>query len=173
MRVGSTRKFSQDRTGFTMVELAVGLAIMGLLIGAILGSIQMVRGAKIKRQASDLEGLEAVVQGYVDRFSQLPGDANSDGYVDADSDVWADLEREGLVRSSKRSPYGAGYLFGADTTSNPVPHRNGNYIRISLPPYAAERIDRQLDDGVNNTGRVTSDSDYGGKARIHLYYFID
>ena len=60
MRVGSTRKFSQDRTGFTMVELAVGLAIMGLLIGAILGSIQMVRGAKLKRQASDLEGLEAV-----------------------------------------------------------------------------------------------------------------
>lgn len=173
MRLGSIRKFSQDRTGFTLVELAVGLAIMGLLIGAILGSIQMVRGAKIKRQASDLEGLEAVVQGYVDRFSQLPGDENSDGYVDADSDVWADLEREGLVRSSKRSPYGAGYFFGADTTSHPVTHRNGNYIRVSIPPYVAERIDRELDDGVNTTGRVTSDSDYSGKARIHMYYFID
>jgi type II secretory pathway pseudopilin PulG len=173
MRAGRARWFGEDPTGFTMVDLAVGLAIMGLLIGAILGSIQMVRSAKIKRQAEDLAGLAAVVQEYLDRFSRLPGDANSDGYLDADSEVWIDLEREGLARSSRRSPFGAPYFFGADTTSQPLPHRNGNYIRISLPPYVAERIDHQLDDGVNYTGRVTSDSDYGGTARIDLYYFMD
>ncbi len=173
MNAGKVKRFSRDRTGFTIVDLAVGLVIMGLLVGAILGSTEMIRNSKIKRQVSDLQGLEAMVQEYSDRFSRLPGDENYDGYFDTDSAAWADLEREDLAQSAKRSPFGAKYYLGADTTLNPVAHRNGNYIRISLPAYVAEKIDKQLDDGANPTGLVTSSSPYTGSARLDLYYFID
>jgi hypothetical protein len=173
MRLGYLKKLSGEQAGLTMVDLAVGLAIMGLLIGAILGSTEMMRNAKIKRQVSDLHGLEAMVQEYLDGFSRLPGDLNADGLFDADSAVWTDLERVDLAHLSKRSPFGARYYFGADTTSDPIIHRNGNYIRISLPPKVAEQIDEQLDDGADSTGLVTSNSVYTGTARVDIYYFID
>jgi type II secretory pathway pseudopilin PulG len=173
MKTAKVRRFSEDRAGFTMVDLAIGLVIMGLLIGAILGSTQMMRNAKIKRQVADLEALEAVVETFVDRFSRLPGDFDADGLFDSDSAVWADFDKTDLANQARRSPFGARYYFGSQAVIDTFVHGGGNYIRISLPPYAAQRIDEQLDDGIDSTGWVTSNSAYVGSARLDLYYFID
>jgi len=167
------RKLWGSQAGFTLVELAIGLVIIGLLIGAILGGAQMIKNAKIKRQISDLRGLYGGVYTYFDRFLQLPGDADADGYFDADSAVWADVEDEELAYETKRSPFGAKYYFGADTAATPTAHRNGNYIRVSLPPDVCENVDKQLDDGIDSTGFVVSSSQYTGTAKINLYYFVD
>ena len=128
------RKLFSSQAGFTLVELAIGLVIIGLLIGAILGGAQMIKNAKIKRQISDLRGLYGAVYTYFDRFLQLPGDVDADGYFDTDSAVWYDVEDEELAYETKRSPFGAKYYFGADTAATPTAHRNGNFIRVSLPP---------------------------------------
>jgi prepilin-type N-terminal cleavage/methylation domain-containing protein len=167
------RKLFSSQAGFTLVELAIGLVIIGLLIGAILGGAQMIKNAKIKRQISDMRGLYGAVYTYFDRFLQLPGDTDADGYFDADSAVWADVESEDLAYEAKRSPFGAKYSFGADTAASPTAWRNGNYIRVSLPPDVCLNVDKQLDDGVDSTGFVVSSSTYTGTAKINLYYFID
>jgi prepilin-type N-terminal cleavage/methylation domain-containing protein len=167
------RKLLGNQAGFTLVELAIGLVIIGLLIGAILGGAQMIKNAKIKRQIADLRGLYGAVYTYFDRFLQLPGDADADGYFDTDSTVWYDVEDEELAYESKRSPFGAKYYFGADTAASPTAHRNGNYIRVSIPPDVAENVDKQLDDGIDSTGFVVSSSAYTGTAKINLYYFVD
>jgi prepilin-type N-terminal cleavage/methylation domain-containing protein len=167
------RKAFASRSGFTLVELAIGLVIIGLLIGAILGGAQMIRNAKVKRQVSDLSGLYGAVYTYFDRFLQLPGDSDADGYFDTDSAVWADMESEDLAHEAKRSPFGAKYYFGSDTLSSPAAHRNGNFIRVALPPDVAENVDKQLDDGVDSTGFVVSSSTYTGTAKINVYYFMD
>lgn len=169
----SMRKLFKSQAGFTLVELAIGLVIIGLLIGAILGGAQMIKNAKIKRQISDLRGLYGAVYTYFDRFLQLPGDAGGDGYFDSDSLVWADLETEELAYQSKRSPFGAKYYFDADTGATPTAYRNGNYMMVSLPPDVCLNIDKQLDDGIDSTGFVVSPSVYTGTAKIDLYYFID
>jgi prepilin-type N-terminal cleavage/methylation domain-containing protein len=119
------RKLFSSQAGFTLVELAIGLVIIGLLIGAILGGAQMIKNAKIKRQVSDLRGLYGAVYTYFDRFLQLPGDSDADGYFDTDSAVWADVESEELAYENKRSPFGAKYSFGADTATSPTAHRIG------------------------------------------------
>ncbi len=167
------RKLFSSQAGFTLVELAIGLVIIGLLIGAILGGAQMIKNAKIKRQISDLRGLYGAVYTYFDRFLQLPGDTDADGYFDTDSSVWSDIESEELAYESKRSPFGAKYFFGADTAAAPTAHRNGNFIRVNLPPDVAENVDKQLDDGIDSTGFVVSSSTYTGTAKISLYYFVD
>jgi prepilin-type N-terminal cleavage/methylation domain-containing protein len=167
------RKLLGNQAGFTLVELAIGLVIIGLLIGAILGGAQMIKNAKIKRQISDLRGLYGAVYTYFDRFLQLPGDDGGDGYFDSDSLVWADLENEELAYQSKRSPFGAAYLFDADTSATPVAYRNGNFIMVSLPTDVAETVDKQLDDGIDSTGFVTSTSTYAGTGKIDVYYYID
>jgi hypothetical protein len=110
---------------------------------------------------------------YFDRFLQLPGDADADGWFDTDSTVWTDIEEQELAYETKRSPFGAKYYFGADTGATPTAYRNGNFILVSLPVDVAENVDRQLDDGVDSTGVVTSDSPYTGTGKIDVYYFID
>jgi len=169
----STRKLLGSQGGFTLVELAIGLVIIGLLIGAILGGAQMIKNAKIKRQVSDLRGLYGAIYTYFDRFLQLPGDSDADGYFDSDSSVWADIESEELAYQSKRSPFGAKYYFGADTSSTPTAYRNGNYIKVALPKDVAENVDKQLDDGVDSTGIITTSGNYTGTGKTDVYYFID
>jgi prepilin-type N-terminal cleavage/methylation domain-containing protein len=169
----SMRKLFRSQAGFTLVELAIGLVIIGLLIGAILGGAQMIKNAKIKRQVSDLRGLYGAVYTYFDRHMQLPGDSDADGYFDSDSLVWVDVESEELAYEAKRSPFGAKYYFGADTAGTPTAHRNGNFIKVSLPPDVAESVDQQVDDGVDSTGYITSPSTYTGTAKIAVYYFVD
>jgi hypothetical protein len=133
----------------------------------------MIKNAKIKRQISDLRGLYGAVYTYFDRYLQLPGDINADGYFDSDSAVWAGIESEELAYESKRSPFGAKYIFDADTLATPAAYRNGNFIRVSLPPDVALNVDKQLDDGIDSTGFVTSPSAYSGTAKIDVYYFVD
>ncbi len=169
----SMRKLFDSKAGFTLVELAIGLVIIGLLIGAILGGAQMIKNAKIKRQINDLQGLYGAIYTYFDRFLQLPGDSDADGWFDHDSTVWNAIESEELAYESKRSPFGAKYYFGADTLTTPAAHRNGNYILVSLPVDVAENVDKQLDDGIDSTGIVTSDVGYTGTGKIDVYYFID
>jgi len=169
----SMRKLFRSQAGFTLVELAIGLVIIGLLIGAILGGAQMIKNAKIKRQINDLRGLYGAVYTYFDRFLQLPGDADADGYFNSDSLVWVDIESEELAYETKRSPFGAKYYFGADTAATPTAHRNGNYVKVSIPPDVAESVDRQIDDGVDSTGYITSPSAYTGTSKIDVYYFVD
>jgi hypothetical protein len=147
--------------------------IIGLLIGAILGGAQMIKNAKIKRQINDLQGLYGAVYTYFDRFLQLPGDADADGYFDHDSTVWNAIEDEELAYEAKRSPFGAKYYFGSDTAATPTAYRNGNFVLVSLPVDVAENVDKQLDDGIDSTGVVTSSSAYAGTGKIDVYYFLD
>jgi prepilin-type N-terminal cleavage/methylation domain-containing protein len=62
--------------GFTLVEIAIVLVVIGLLLGAVLKGQEMVTNAKLKRMESDNAGLAAAVFSYQDRYLQLPGDDN-------------------------------------------------------------------------------------------------
>jgi prepilin-type N-terminal cleavage/methylation domain-containing protein len=62
--------------GFTLVEIAIVLVIVGLLIGGVLKGQEMITNAKLKRVESDNAGLLAALYSYQDRYLQLPGDDN-------------------------------------------------------------------------------------------------
>lgn len=166
------RKLLGKESGFTLAELAIGLVIIGLFIGAILGGASMISNAKIRRQVNDLQGLYAGCYTYFDKFEQLPGDRDGNGQFDGDSTVWNDLQSQNLAQQSLRSPFGGTYAWGwsDDTTAF---HKLGNYVSINVPPAVAENIDKQLDDGVYNSGSITASAPYTGSGRIDLYYFID
>jgi prepilin-type N-terminal cleavage/methylation domain-containing protein len=66
----ATRKMQ----GFTLVEIAIVLVIIGLLLGGILKGQEMITQAKIKNVIADFSGVSAAYHGYQDRYRAIPGD---------------------------------------------------------------------------------------------------
>jgi len=60
--------------GFTLVEIAIVLVIIGLLLGGILKGQEMIAQAKIKNVIADFSGVSAAYYGYNDRYRAIPGD---------------------------------------------------------------------------------------------------
>lgn len=69
---GNTMKAKQ--TGFTLVEIAIVLVIIGLLLGGILKGQEMITQAKIKNSIADFSGVSAAYFSYQDRYRAIPGD---------------------------------------------------------------------------------------------------
>ena len=68
------RKNQSSQAGFTLVEVAIVMVIIGLLIGGVLKGQAMIHNAKVKRLIKDIDGMRAAVLTYQDRFGMLPGD---------------------------------------------------------------------------------------------------
>lgn len=60
--------------GFTLIEIAIVLVIIGLLLGGVLKGQELITQAKIKNVANDLNGISAAVYAYQDRYRAFPGD---------------------------------------------------------------------------------------------------
>jgi prepilin-type N-terminal cleavage/methylation domain-containing protein len=65
---------TRKEDGFTLVEIAIVLVIIGLLLGGILKGQEMITQAKIKNVIADMSGVSAAMYGYQDRYKALPGD---------------------------------------------------------------------------------------------------
>ena len=66
----------RKQAGFTLVEIAIVLVIIGLLLGGILKGQEMITQAKIKNVIADFSGIAAAYHGYQDRYRKMPGDDN-------------------------------------------------------------------------------------------------
>jgi prepilin-type N-terminal cleavage/methylation domain-containing protein len=82
----STRRSQQ---GFTLVEIAIVLVIIGLLIGGVLKGQEMITNAKISKVESDFKGISAAVLAYQDRYGFLPGDDPAAATRFAGNGVWS------------------------------------------------------------------------------------
>ena len=66
---------SQDaQAGFTLVEIAIVLVIIGLLLGGVLRGQELVFSAHVRQLISQQEGIKAAFFGFQDRFRSFPGD---------------------------------------------------------------------------------------------------
>ena len=65
---------TRKQEGFTLVEIAIVLVIIGLLLGGILKGQEMITQAKIKNLIADFSGVSAAYHGYQDRYRAIPGD---------------------------------------------------------------------------------------------------
>lgn len=65
---------SRKEQGFTLVEIAIVLVIIGLLIGGVLKGQQMITNAKISKVENDYKSITAAILAYQDRYGVMPGD---------------------------------------------------------------------------------------------------
>ncbi len=64
----------QQQSGFTLIELAIVLVIIGLLLGGVLKGQELINSAKVKNLASDFRNVPVYIYGYQDKFKAMPGD---------------------------------------------------------------------------------------------------
>jgi len=63
-----------QQSGFTLVEIAIVLVIIGLLLGGILKGQELINSAKVKNLANDFRTIPTYIYAYQDKFKSLPGD---------------------------------------------------------------------------------------------------
>ena len=108
--------------GFTLIEIAIVLVIIGLLLGGVLKGQELITSARVRNLISAQDGVKAAFFGFQDRFRAYPGDysqasqnianmtttcgggnGNGNGVIDASSTssepilAWEQLSKAGFI----------------------------------------------------------------------------
>lgn len=131
--------FPRRQTGFTLIEIAIVLVIIGLLLGGILKGQELITSARVKNIVAQIDGTKAAFFGFQDRYRALPGDfnaattqiadasrdGNGNGVIDATESiaVWDHLSHAGFINGT--------YVFNATESATTTPN-NPYGARIQL-----------------------------------------
>ncbi len=66
--------FPKRQSGFTLIEIAIVLVIIGLLLGGILKGQELITQGRIRNVGNDFQSMTAAINLYQDRYRALPGD---------------------------------------------------------------------------------------------------
>ena len=175
-------KYLRSNKGFTLVELAIVLVIIGIILGAVLKGQELINNAKVKSVASQYKELLAAIHGYQDKYGYFPGDdprATSRSWATGTC-ATANGNGDGQIVEYQRAPQHlacAGFITGSyNGTTDVMRHKfggavyifnqelqgkTGNLIRFdNLSAEYAEAIDKMLDDGVYNSGSCRASARY-------------
>jgi prepilin-type N-terminal cleavage/methylation domain-containing protein len=115
--------------GFTLIEIAIVLVIIGLLLGGVLKGQELITGARVRNLISQQDGIKAAFFGFQDRFRALPGDyatastninnvslnGNGNGRIEPNAAAPAFTHEEILAWNHLTA---AGFLNGSFTTAS-------------------------------------------------------
>ncbi len=155
------RKLNRQN-GFTLVELALVLVIIGLLLGGLLKGIELFKNADIKRLTADVQHIRTAYYSFYDRTQILPDQAQvgqiTSALASADSttDFFGVLAAQGFIGDQTPIPpqdlangYEAYYVAdqpAADLNNAIIPGVNQLCI-TGLDGVIAQGLDFKFDNG--------------------------
>ncbi|MDG1287994.1 MAG: prepilin-type N-terminal cleavage/methylation domain-containing protein [Rickettsiales bacterium] len=67
---------THQKSGFTLVELAIVIVIIGLIIGGVLVGQDMIKSAEVRATIGQWESTNAATNTFRDKYGYIPGDIN-------------------------------------------------------------------------------------------------
>lgn len=111
----------QNQSGFTLIEIAIVLVIIGLLLGGVLKGQELINSAKVKNLAGDFRNIPLFIYGYQDKFKALPGD-----------DKLVTTHITGASEATPAATLGNGVIEGAwDATGTAESHLFWQHVRLA------------------------------------------
>ena len=110
------------QSGFTLVEIAIVLIIIGLLLGGVLKGQELIGSAKVKNLANDFRSIPLAIYAYQDKFKAIPGD-----------DASVDTRMSGATKATPTTTLGNGIINGDwnSTTSTEESYLFWQHIRLA------------------------------------------
>lgn len=145
------------QSGFTLIEIAIVMVIIGLLIGGVLKGQALIENAKIKSVIHDMDGVQAAWYGYVDRKKEYPTAQADYTVANGTSDFWFQTRTDGLIRGQASSIVPGVNAMGGYIgiiNSLAVTGISGPAVCTSVQSKYAQGIDAALDDGISTNGDV-------------------
>mgnify|MGYP000287590052 CR=1 FL=1 len=114
--------------GFSLLELAIALAVLAILTGGVLKGRELLNSAKVQAASTDLANLETAVTSFQSRYAALPGDfaasnaaglgsrgGDGNGLIEGDEEtaVFTHLQRAGFIQGDFVAPETEGALCDA------------------------------------------------------------
>lgn len=155
----------KNQTGFSLLELAIALAVLAILAGGVLRGRELLNSARVQATLTDIANLETALSAFQARYSALPGDfiaanaaglgpngGDGDGLIAGTEscDVFTHLQLSGFIQGD----FTAGTVASTgDCTpaSNMENQFDGNYLLSSIqqgPNSRANAMTLQLGDAI-------------------------
>lgn len=138
------------QSGFTLIEIAIVLVIIGLLLGGVLKGQELITSARVRNLISQQDGVKAAYFGFLDRYRALPGDYNqavaniagvaagsngnnngqitangvSGATIDEDIAAWDHLSHSGFINGSYA------YAVTPETTASAPTNPYARFLRL-------------------------------------------
>lgn len=180
----------KEQNGFTLVEMAIVLVIIGLILGAVLKGQELINNAKLKRAYNMQREVTAAFYTYYDKYGKYPGDDNTattrwagvtngdnSGLIDPNPlsltcaagdttetcQAWMHMRSANLLTGSATSAINPNHPYGGTVGlgTATVQGLTTQWIAFQNVPYdVCQLLDLSFDDGVYNTGTIRGSGNY-------------
>jgi len=130
----------KKQSGFTLVEIAIVLVVIGLLLGGILKGQQLINSARVRNLADQNSGIQAAYYGFIDRYRNLPGDMLA---ASACTAIGTAIDTFGSCATPANAPGGV-TLLGGNGRIDTVPEAGSVWPHLSAAGFLNGTFTGQL-----------------------------
>ena len=144
----------RKQQGFTLIEIAIVLVIIGLLLGGVLKGQELINAARVRNIAAQLDGVKIAYLGFQDRYRTYPGDMPTataatqipgtasvgcvtaptcgNGVIDPNENilVWYHLSRSGFISGSYTGTTDTGAVAQTTAAANSPSNPYGGFLML-------------------------------------------
>jgi len=149
-----------NQKGFSLIEISIAILIIGIILSFGIKGYKMIDKANLSSLANQISQYQIGIKMFIDAEGRLPGITN-DGF--SEQLFWKELTRENYISAEMQNGHASTKIGGVISASC----INGNiFLKIEslngagiLTPKQAEQIDKNLDTGSPNVGKIKATGD--------------
>lgn len=139
----------KKQQGFTLIEVALVLVVIGLILGGLLKGQALIDNARARTMATQIDNISAAWYGFIDRYQAIPGDfKTADTRIEASmgkgdgngrintakeaAQVWQHLSAAGFVAGNFDGDGNSGTLGDTACANSTCPQNPyGGFMKVS------------------------------------------